>query len=397
MPAPRAAPSTKQFPARPQASNEESVEFLGQVSSGYSLSQLVFPKPDPSLDAPKCDVSAGGKGCATQQPNTLLFSTIAGFRSKNVEKFFFISYYKYSLFWDLELSKASGPGDFFQSPKSKKSPMPTRGLLRVHEWITDVRYLHEHFRIGSQFQLALGRQNSSLFAQEGEESRNYFASEMFLPYVIFLYQNLWRTRLYFPIYTVVNYDDSTYTSTTMSLSAKGRGFVYSGGLNNSFFLPPAWLVTGLDMSFIDYKYRAVGNDKVRYGVGSRFNFAPPFFYGGWLEPRFSFYREKFYVPTASIPGYPENETTIEKAVAINRTDDTMRAGARFGYDFLGSHRIDSEVFIESKKSNVFTYSSERKGFTVNYRWVFPSLGQVMRFVKNTERDPANGVFEGEGG
>jgi hypothetical protein len=378
-------------------SGAESLSFLGQVSLGYSLGQLVFPQPGRDSKTPKCDLSAGSKGCRTQQPNTILFSGLAGFRSRNVSQFFFVSYYKYSLFWDVESNKNTNFSDYFQSPKSTTSPLPTRGLLRVHEWNSDVRYLHERFRIGAQFQLALGRQNSAIFAQEGEEARNYFSSELFLPYLILMYENIWRTRIYFPFYTIVNYDDPSYTSTTMSLSQKGRGYVASAGINNSFFFPAIWLTSGLDFSYIDSKYKAVSNDRSRYGAATRFNYTPPIFYGAWIEPRFSFYRERFYVPTAMIPGYEDDDQTTNGAIAINRQDDIYKFTGKLGYDFWGSHRIEFEYSLERRNSNIYTYSSQKMNIILNYRWVFPALNQVIRYVKNTDRDPSNGVFEGEGG
>jgi hypothetical protein len=88
---------------------------------------------------------------------------------------------------------------------------------------------------------------------------------------------------------------------------------------------------------------------------------------------------------------------LNKPVQITRSDSWFRYGMRIGYDFLGSHRAQFEFFQEKKKSNVVTYSAEKLGLSLNYIWMFPSLGQVARFVKTTERDPANGVFEGDGG
>jgi hypothetical protein len=390
---------------------KESFGYFGGVGTGFSYFKETTPKPDsgnpdqavcnlPTFESPFSQV----KGCVQQERNTLLFDAMAGARTRNSDEIFFMAYYKYSLFWDVDSKRAGNFGNWFQSPSSTTSPLPTRGLFRIHEGFADVRYLWDPVRFGMQAQLALGRINSALFSQKGENAESTYSSEAFIPYALYTLNRYYRARFYLPIYTVVNKENKDLTYTTFSLNDKGRGAVGSAGLTQSFFWPQASMVFAWDLSYMDYKFRAVTNDRTRISTqlestwtSERYSFFSLFPSQYSLSGTLGYLSEQYYVPTVVIPSFRTDPETTEPAAQLKRVDSRLKYGLEASADLNLSHRVSYELTFESSNSNVREWSSRNFLMLVRYRWMLPSLAEVGRYLRNTDRNPINGTFEGDGG
>jgi hypothetical protein len=383
--------------------------FYGQTGLGFSYFSENTPRPGRNGEG--CALQSGA-GCVTFDRNSFLFNALAGARSRGYDSLFFMAHYKYAFFWDVDAKKAQSPSGFLKSPRDPQSPLPTRGLLRVHEFFGDARYLAGSTRFGLQLQYAIGRTNSSMFAQEGELKGTSFTSEAFVPYVIVVGGRIYRARLYAPFYTVVNHEDRKLTYTTFDFKSVGRGPVFSMGLSNLFYVPPAESIASLDLTYLDYKFHNVSNDRTRIGGSAVWTWTPRYFFGGSLAPKFAYYRDAYYLPTAVIPGWdPKAGGNVNKAQQRKRVDNILTYGGLVGIEvetlLAGAglmdpvvqtrHRVSMEAMMENRSSTLPDYPSRVLSVVMRYLWTFPSTGEAGRFLRNTERNPLNGTFEGDGG
>lgn len=400
-------------PARvPAGSAQEGIGFFGQVGTGFSYLRETFFRP--GSGGKDCSISSGtGRNCLNPELNTLLFNALFGIRTRNSSDFFLMAYYRYNIFWDVVGVNAASFGNWFKSPRDPKSPLPTRGFLRVHEVLTDMRYIAgDTFRYGLQLQLSIGRVNTSLFSQQFETVRTSFMSEAAVPYVIFVGGRYYRARFYVPINTVVNHEDEELTFTTFDLNKKGRGVVFSAGLTNMFYIPQAHSLASFDLSYMDYKFNKVSFDRTRWGGAAAWNWTPDYFYGGTLSPKFAYFRENYYLPTAVIPGFDPDARSpnLNPAEKKYRNDNILRFGGEAALDVdtglaaaglirpkASQHRLSFEAGYQSRSSTLTDYTSRSLFFVLRYLWTSPSTAEVGRFLRTTQRNPLEASFEGDGG
>ena len=314
--------------------------------------------------------------------------------------FSLLAYYKFSLFWDIDNAHTGSIGNWFQSPRNATSPLPTRGLLQVHEVFSDSRYLSGAFRFGLQLQMSLGRSNIQSFAQTGETAATSYTSEAAVPYVIYVMNRGYRARLYVPVYTVVSHEDENLTYTTFSLSPKGRGRAFSVGLSNQFYVPTADLLVNWDLSYLDYKFRSVTNDRTRIGTSVAATYAPAYARGGFVTPKVGYFTDRYYLPTVIVEDFslrPNSPKSVAQPLQVKRVDQGLNYGLTAGIDFFGQHRLQGEASFTYVKSNLPDWPLNGTLFLMRYLWTFPSTGEVGRFLRYTERNPLNGTFEGDGG
>jgi hypothetical protein len=86
-----------------------------------------------------------------------------------------------------------------------------------------------------------------------------------------------------------------------------------------------------------------------------------------------------------------------EAVQVKRKDTVISYGIQTGFGFYQSHKIVFDMGWENRESTVPASRSSGFNLVLKYAYTFPSSADGAKFLRNTERNPLSGGFDGEGG
>ncbi len=348
-----------------------------RASSGYELETT--QKNDPAnTNVPISD-----------QKHKMLFGGVIGWGPIRANDLFFNVHYTYKQDWKTDQGQFTQfQNQWFQSPSAETFLFRTQDLLRSHELASDLRYIHRYFQAGVFSRFSLARVGSQLLGAEFEEARTVVKSENFVPYFSFRYGRYYRGQISAPFRTEINEDEKRLSNATYSLDSRGRGFLMSADMNNGFFIPSINSLIFLDLSYNQFKYASIQNDRRQIGIATSIDF--PVIWRVRAAPKFLYQTNDFIADRVRIEGFKktgsEGEST-ESPTLIARNDTVLGASGSLYADITKTQRLSVSFSINSTTSTIpeFNILQEIYSLTYSYAWPRTSLVQkrVQRFQENT--------------
>ncbi len=318
---------------------------------------------------------------------TLRGTGLIGWGPLRTENLLFNIHYRYSQDWDTDFDQVSKFGSWIKGPKADTFLFPTNRLLRLHEIESDMRFVQPLFNFGLFSRLTWGLTGSQFFGGKDEYSETLVVAENFVPYFGFRYKRFYRGQIYMPLRTEINKEDELLNNTTYSFSTKGRGRLFSFGLNNAFFFRQIDSLLYADTFLSEYKYYSLQNDHTRRGGALSFDF--PVVWALRAVPKFVYYIDDFSIQRVRIKNFVKGnaQEVNEPPILIGRKDTFLGYGLSLYYDLNSQERIYFEFDQEQSTSTIPEFNVSRRTLEFGYRWSLPKsvilVKRVGRFTDNS--------------
>jgi hypothetical protein len=343
-------------------------------------------KCEPSV--PKCKVEV------PESRHLLNFDALIGWGPLVSEWIYFTPYYRYSHNWATDyFQEELFFKRWFSTFKTEDFIVPTRQMLRNHEFAFDLRGLYGgkndewYFQAGLFTKLIWSRLGSKLWGENFEESETIYKTENFVPYVIFKQPKKYRITFYIPFKTELNKDDPRLSLKTYNLTIKGRGFSVSPHLIGEGLIPKINWIGFSELSLTEFKVASIQNDKrrIKFSIGARI----PLPFGLKIIPQVGILHDTFLVPRIRIDNFSkdENADVNEPASQPKRKDTTLDIATSVVYNHKKRHKFYFDFQYLKLTSSLVEFDASKLEIIVGYKYSLPTSSFVQRrFELFSERD-----------
>jgi hypothetical protein len=336
-------------------------------------------------DTAKCEPSI--PNCAVTVPESrhlLNFEGLIGWGPLVSEYLYFTPLYRYSHNWTTDyFQEERFFQKWFSSFKTEDFIVPTKQMVRNHEFSADIRGLFGDrqtwfLQSGLYTKLVFSRLGSKAFGEALEISETIYKTENFVPYLIFKIPKVYRISFYMPFKTEINNDDQRFSQRTYNLSSKGRGFSLSPQLTGEYVLPNLRWLAFAETGITESKVASIQNDKRRITLTLGLDIPLP-----WklrTINQVSYFQDKYLVDRVRNKNFTKDDAADvnEPAVAVKRSDSTWRVESSLFYQFAPRHHYYSRLQYSALNSSLVEFNQSKLELIFGYKYSLPNSGSVQR-------------------